>query len=81
MELGVRRPQRGDHIHPDRMKGCKKVSRFFIDRHVPRSRREEAWLLCQGTEVVWIMGYAADRRFAIDELSDTEEYLLFSFEL
>lgn len=80
-ELGVRRPQRGDHIHPYGMKGCKTVSRFFIDRHVPRSRREEAWLLCQGTEVVWIMGYAADRRFAIDELSDTEEYLLFSFEL
>ena len=80
-ELGVRRPQRGDHIHPYGMKGCKTVSRFFIDRHVPRSRREEAWLLCQGTEVVWIMGYAADRRFAIDELSDTEEYLLFSFGL
>lgn len=80
-ELGVRRPQRGDHIHPYGMKGCKTVNRFFIDRHVPRSRREEAWLLCQGTEVVWIMGYAADRRFAIDELSDTEEYLLFSFEL
>lgn len=80
-ELEVRRPQRGDHIHPYGMKGCKTVSRFFIDRHVPRSRREEAWLLCQGTEVVWIMGYAADRRFAIDELSDTEEYLLFSFEL
>ena len=80
-ELGVRRPQRRDHIHPYGMKGCKTVSRFFIDRHVPRSRREEAWLLCQGTEVVWIMGYAADRRFAIDELSDTDESLLFSFEL
>lgn len=79
--LCVRRPQPGDRIYPYGMNGCKRVSRFFIDRHVPRSRREEAWLLSRGTEVVWIMGYAADRRFAINGLTDSEEYLLFSFEL
>lgn len=78
--LSVRHIQPGDTIYPYGMRGKKKVSRFFIDRHTPRSEREEAWLLCQGEQIIWIMGHAADRRFALSSLSDDMDVILFLFE-
>ncbi len=77
--LILRHPQHGDYIYPYGLKGQKTVSRFLIDRRIARSRREQTWLLCHDEDVLWIPEHGADRRFALDALHPSEEYILFSF--
>ena len=63
--LLIRNWVHGDCFFPYGMKGRKKVSDFFIDAKFSIIDKENTRILCSGEEVVWIIGYAADRRFAI----------------
>ncbi len=63
--LLIRKWKQGDYFRPLGMKGFKKVSDFFIDEKIPLHKKEEAWILCCGPKIVWIMGYRIDDRFKI----------------
>jgi tRNA(Ile)-lysidine synthase len=47
------------------MRGKKKISDFFNDQKFTQQQKENTWLLCSGSDIVWIAAYRADRRFAI----------------
>jgi tRNA(Ile)-lysidine synthase len=71
--LTIRRWHRGDWFIPFGMKGRKKISDYFIDRKYSLFDKEEAWLLCSGEDIIWIIGERSDERFKVS--SSTKEIL------
>ncbi|MFN8274980.1 MAG: tRNA lysidine(34) synthetase TilS [Flavobacteriaceae bacterium] len=64
--LSLRRWQNGDVFYPLGMNGqSKKVSKYFKDERLSLLEKQNAWLLCSGDAVVWIVNYRADERFKV----------------
>lgn len=63
--LYVRKWKEGDYFYPFGMEGKKKLSKFFKDERLSLPQKESCWLLCTASDVIWVIGYRADARFAI----------------
>lgn len=55
----------GDWFIPFGMKGRKKLSDYFSDRKFSRIQKDQTWLLCSGSDIVWIIGERIDERYQI----------------
>lgn len=75
--LTLRRWKVGDWFVPFGMKGRKKVSDYFSDHKFSRFDKEQAWLLCSGEAVIWIVGERSDNRFCLDKT--TKSVLVVNF--
>lgn len=70
----VRSYQRGDRFQPFGMSGhSKKLSDLFQDMKLNYFDKKNIKLLCQGNQIVWVIGHRMDHRFRITE--HTEEVL------
>jgi tRNA(Ile)-lysidine synthase len=67
--LMIRNMHPGDRFHPLGMKGSKKVSRFFIDRKIPKILRSRIPLVLSRGEIVWIAGMEIGQSFCLDPQS------------
>jgi len=63
LEIRVRRP--GDSFSPLGTRGTKKLKNFFIDKKIPRFLRDHIPLLLSNGRIMWVMGYAIDKRFML----------------
>ena len=54
--LVLRHRRAGDEFEPVGLGGKKKLKDFFIDEKIPRSKRDEYWILASGNRVFWILG-------------------------
>jgi len=64
--LTLRRWRHGDRFIPFGMKGFKKLSDFFIDAGYSLKDKENAWILCDNKDIIWIAGKRTDNRFRIN---------------
>ncbi|WP_461534284.1 tRNA lysidine(34) synthetase TilS [Sinomicrobium sp.] len=71
--LILRKWEKGDYFYPLGMPHRKKVSKFFKDEKFSIFDKEDTWLLCSESDVVWIVGYRLDDRFKVT--SDTKNIL------
>ncbi len=63
LQIRSRRP--GDSFNPLGSEGTSKLKDFFIDKKVPRFLRDHVPLLLSDGRIMWVMGYAMDRRFKL----------------
>lgn len=77
--LTIRRWQNGDWFIPFGMKGKKKISDYFSDNKFSLFDKENTWILCSGSDIVWIIGHRSDNRFRISE--STKEVLMITAKL
>ena len=51
--LFLRGPLEGDYFCMDQDGHKKKLSRYYIDKHIPRQQRSSQWVLADGSHVLW----------------------------
>ncbi len=56
--LVARNFMKGDRIHPMGMRGTRKVQDVFVDRKLPRARREHFPVVTVGDTIAWLPGLA-----------------------
>jgi len=68
--LTVRSRRPGDRFAPVGLGGSKKLQDFFVDRKVPRERRDLVPLVVDETDrIVWVAGYGIDEAFRVTDPS------------
>ncbi len=65
--LAIRNRMPGDCIVIGRSGGTQKIKKYFIDRKVPERMRDEIWLVAEGSQILWIVGYRQSRRYQVTE--------------
>ena len=63
--LVMRRPNKGDRFQPFGMWGTKLLSDFYTDLKLSRFDKQQQWLLCHGTDIVWAVGLRGSERYRI----------------
>ena len=67
LPITVRSRLPGDRFRPLGMQGKKSLKKFFIDRKVPRDKRNSIPLIVDNKGIIWVVGYSIDDRVKITE--------------
>jgi tRNA(Ile)-lysidine synthase len=66
--FAVRNRRAGDWFRPPGLGGRKKLQDFFVDRKVPRERRDAVPLVVDERDrIVWVAGHSADAEFLVQD--------------
>lgn len=60
IHIRFRRP--GDVFHPLGMQGKKRLKKFFIDRKIPKNKRDTIPIFEDAAGIIWIVGLSIDER-------------------
>jgi tRNA(Ile)-lysidine synthase len=68
MPLAVRNRRPGDHFRPLGLGGRKKLQDYFVDKKIPRDRRDQVPLVVDETDrIVWVAGHGIDDEFRVTD--------------
>jgi len=65
--LNIRNRREGDRFWPLGLVGTKKLKDFFIDYKIDRDKRDEIPLICDGNEIMWIIGYRISEKYKVTD--------------
>jgi tRNA(Ile)-lysidine synthase len=65
--LTIRNWQEGDYFYPFGMQGKKKLSKYFKDEKFSILDKEKINVLCNGNEIIWIIGHRSDERYRVQD--------------
>jgi tRNA(Ile)-lysidine synthase len=66
--LAVRNRRPGDRFRPLGLNGRKKLQDYFVDRKIPRERRDEVLLVVDANDrIVWVAGHQIDDEFRVTD--------------
>lgn len=65
--LNVRNRQDGDRFYPLGLTGSKKLKDFFIDYKINRDERDRIPLICDGDEIMWVVGFRISEKYKITD--------------
>ncbi len=68
--LNVRNRREGDRFYPLGLTGSKKLKDFFIDYKISRDEREKTPLVCDGDEIMWVVGLRISEKYKITDKTD-----------
>ena len=60
--LTLRKQKEGDFFYPNGMNGKKMISKYFKDQKMSYFDKQNQWLLCDDSDVLWIVGMRFDNR-------------------
>ena len=63
--MTVRARKDGDVIQPFGMDGSMKLKKFFINKNVPKFKRDDVILLCKEDEVLWASGHCLSEKLRV----------------
>lgn len=66
-DLQVRKPKAGDYLTIDLQGHQKKLKEYFVNEKIPLEKRDETWLLTEGSHVVWVVGGRISSAYNIHE--------------
>lgn len=66
-KLHIRSRKNGDVMQPMGMSGTKKIKDILIDAKVDTETRETIPLLCDGDEIIWLVGHHMSEAYKIEE--------------
>jgi tRNA(Ile)-lysidine synthase len=66
--LAVRNRRPGDRFRPVGLGGRKKLQDYFVDRKIPRDRRDAVPIVVDAADrIVWVAGYEIDETFRVTD--------------
>lgn len=65
--LNVRNRREGDRFWPLGLTGSKKLKDFFIDYKVDREKRNQIPLVCDGDEIMWVIGFRISEKYKVTD--------------
>ncbi|MGN0331439.1 MAG: tRNA lysidine(34) synthetase TilS [Lachnospiraceae bacterium] len=73
----IRHRMPGDYIVIDKNGRTQKLKQYFINEKIPRNMRDSIWLVADGQEILWIVGYRQSQAYQIHH--DTKRILEIKF--
>lgn len=64
--LCLRNKRALDRFYPLGMSGSKSLKKYFIDKKIPKVKRESVLLLCDEKEIIWVLGHGISENFKVD---------------
>lgn len=65
--LIIRTRKEGDVFYPFGLEGSKKLKKYFIDKKIPREKRDQIPLLVDGENIVAVIGYEISDKYKTDK--------------
>lgn len=63
--LTIRKWQKGDRFIPFGMSGSKLVSNYLTDKKQSLLQKNNQWIVCSGTNIVWLVDERSDNRYRV----------------
>lgn len=65
----LRHRKSGDYLEINLSGGRKKLKDYFIDKKIPRTVRDDVWLLADGNHIIWILGDRISECYKVTEMT------------
>ncbi len=75
--LYIRNRKDGDRFTPLGMDGSKKLKDFFIDKKIPRDKRDLIPIIEDSEEIIWVIGYRISESYKVN--SNTSRVLVLEY--